>query len=42
MSRRFVLYRDRGGYTAWGGQAGYLDIATGDVEILAGSLVESG
>ncbi len=31
----------RGGYTAWGGQAGYLDIATGDVEILAGSLVES-
>ena len=25
---------------AWGGQAGYLNIATGDVEILAGSLVE--
>ena len=41
VSRRFVLYRDNG-YTAWSNQAGYLDIATGGIEIFAGIQVEGG
>lgn len=39
VSRRFVLYRERG-YTAWSNQAGCLDIVTGGIEIFAGVRVE--